>query len=128
MGVLECPTHYYSRYNWSHIITWMFTRLDVNVESSMDKCRSMVMSVLDTDHWPARWPATAAAETRYCRCCQAGSVADRVVKRARAYFSWVSPLRLCEVKKVLLLIRPPDIDMSEGLKLYCCIFYQTPIL
>ena len=26
--------------------------------------------------------------------------------------------------RVLLLIRAPDIDMSEGLKLYCCIFYR----
>jgi len=31
--------------------------------------------------------------------------------------------------RVLLLIRALDIDMSEGLKLYCCnFFYQTPIL
>ena len=56
-------------------------------------------------------------------------VADWVLKPARASFSWVSPLRLYEqdvgrlVTRVLLLIMAPNIDMSEGLELYCCNFF-----
>ena len=54
------------------------------------------------------------------------AVADWVLKPARASFSWVSPLRLWT--RMLLLIRVPDIDISEGN--YCCIFLPDsyPIL